>query len=71
MLWSGWQDLPAQRACMYGGVYEVGCVWQVAGSSTLSYCMGRVSYTFRCVDIDSSIQEDSDGAVMAIVGSVV
>jgi len=61
--------------CMYmrGGVYEVWwdlpctvcIVWQVAESSTLSYCKGRVPYLVSGVDIYSSIQENSDGAVSA------
>jgi len=64
---------------MYGGVYEVWwgmpctlcTVWQVAGSSTLFFCMGRVPYIVSGGDVYSSIQEDSDDAVMATGGSVV
>ena len=46
-------------------------VWQVAGSSTLSYCMGRVLYLVSGMKIYSSVQEEGDCASMALVGSQV
>ena len=66
--------------CMYGGVYEilwrgmictVCTVWQMAGSSTLSYCKGRVPYLVSGMKIYSSVQEEGDCASIAIAGSAV
>ena len=41
-------------------------VWQVAGSYTLSYCMGRVPYLVSGMKIYSSVQEQGDCASMAL-----
>ena len=65
--------------CMVGGLYEmwrgmtciVCTVWQVAGSSALSYCKGRVPYIGSGMKIYSSVQEQSDCAIMAPEDSVV
>ena len=46
-------------------------VWQVAGSSALSYCKGRVPYLVSGMKIYSSVQEEDDCASMAIEGSPV
>jgi hypothetical protein len=61
---------------MYGGVYAMWrgmtctvCVWQVAGSYTLSYGKGRVPYLGSGMKIYSSVQEQGDCASMAIAGS--
>ena len=62
---------------MYGGVYEmwrgmtctVCTLWQVAGSSALTYCKGRVPYIVSGMKIYSSVQEEGDCASMAIEGS--
>ena len=51
--------------CMYVSMY----VWQVAGSSALSYCMSRFPYLFSDMKIYSSVQEQGDCASMAIAGS--
>ena len=68
------------NVCMYGGVHEilwrgmtcsVCTVWQVAGSSTLSYCKGRVPYLVSGMKIYTSVQEEGDCASIAITGSVV
>jgi hypothetical protein len=64
---------------MYGGVYEIWygmtytvcTVWQVAGSSALSYCKGRVPYIGSGMKIYSSVQEQGDCASMAPAGSEV
>ena len=45
-------------------------VWQVAGSSALSYCKGRVPYLVSGMKIYSSVQEEGDCANMAIVCSL-
>jgi len=64
---------------MYGGVYEIlwrgmtctECtVWQVAGSSALSYCNGRNPYLVSGMEIYSSVQEEGDCASMVIAGSL-
>ena len=65
--------------CMHGGLYEilrgmtctVCTVWQVAGSSALSYCKGRVPYLVSGMKIYSSVQEEGDCASMALGGSEV
>ena len=44
-------------------------VWQVAGSSALSYCKGRVPYNVSGMKIYPSVQEQGDCASMALVGS--
>ena len=44
-------------------------VWQVAGSSALSYCKGRVPYLVSGMKIYSSVQEQGDCASMALGGS--
>ena len=41
-------------------------VWQVAGSSALSYCKGRVPYLVSGMKIYSSVQEQGDCASMAL-----
>ena len=46
-------------------------VWQVAGSSALSYCKGRVPYLVSGMKIYSSVKEEGDCAILAIVGSPV
>ena len=46
-------------------------VWQVAGSSKLSYCMGRDLYLVSGMKIYSSVQEEGDCASMAIACSAV
>ena len=64
---------------MYDGVYQiwrsmtctVRTVWQVAGSSALSYCLGRVPYVVSGMKIYSSVQEEGDCASMVIAGSAV
>ena len=62
---------------MYGGVYKIltwgmTCtVWQVAGSSALSYCKGRVPYSVSGMKIYSSVQEQGDCASIALGGSEV
>jgi hypothetical protein len=73
--------MPGEHAhmyvCIYGGVYEmwrgmictVCNVWQVAGSSTLSYCKGRVPYLVSGMKIYSSVQEEGDCASIALGGS--
>jgi hypothetical protein len=74
--------MPGEHAhmnvCIYGGVYEMWrgmictlCnVWQVAGSSTLSYCKGRVPYRVSGMKIYSSVQEEGDCASIALGGSL-
>jgi hypothetical protein len=66
--------------CMYGGVYEIlwrgmtctECtVWQVAGSSALSYCNGRNPYLVSGMEIYSSVQEEGDCAIMTPGDNVV
>ena len=66
--------------CMYGRVYEilwwgmtctVCTVWQVAESSALSYCKGKVPYSVSSIKIYSSVQEEGDCANLVIVGSEV
>ena len=62
---------------MYGRVYEI--LWwgmtctvlQVAESSALSYCKGRVPYSVSGMKIYSSVQEQGDCAIMAPEGSPV
>ncbi len=44
-------------------------VWQVAGSSALSYCKGRVPYLFSGMNIYSSVQEQGNCAIIAPAGS--
>ena len=57
---------------MWRGMTCIVCtVWQVAGSSALSYCMSRVPYHGSGMKIYSSVQEEGDCARIAIVGSVV
>jgi len=46
-------------------------VWQVTGSSAISYCKGRVPYNVSGMKIYSSVQEEGDCASMAIAGSPV
>ena len=48
-------------------------VWQVAGSSALSYCKGRVPYLVSGMKIYSSVYEEGDCAIhasMPISGSL-
>ncbi len=85
VLWSAYSARSPSSACMYvcmyicmyGGVYEilwgmtctVCAVWQVAGSSALSYCKGRVPYLVSGMKIYYSVQEEGDCASMVIVCS--
>ncbi len=46
-------------------------VWQVAGSSGLSYCKGRVPYRVSGMKIYPSVLEQGECAIMAIGGSEV
>ncbi len=61
--------------CMYGGLYEIlwrgvtGSAWQVVRLSALSYCKGRIPYLVSGMKIYSSVQEQVDCAIMALVGS--
>ena len=60
---------------MYAGVHKmwrgmtctVCTVWQVTGSSALSYGKGRIPY-LGSMKIYSSVQEEGDCAIMAIAG---
>jgi hypothetical protein len=44
-------------------------VWQVTGSSAISYCKGRVPYNVSGLKIYSSVQKEGDCASMALVCS--
>jgi hypothetical protein len=51
-----------------GGVYMT-CTVCTVGSSALSYCKGRVPYIVSGMKIYSSVQEEGDCAITALVCS--
>jgi hypothetical protein len=56
---------------MWRGITCTVCtVWQVTGSSALSYFKGRVPYSVSGMKIYSSVQKEGDCAIMALGGSL-